>query len=58
MSVNENMLAVGAIQAGAKKRQLLAKKSHIWTCNEYMKTNKQIADEFMLVKMTSRQKKS
>ena len=48
MPVNEDMLAVGAIQAGAKERQLLAKKSHEWTCNECKKTNKQIADEFML----------
>ena len=48
MPVNEEMLAIGAIKSSPKERKMLAQKSHEWTCKVCKKTNKEIADEFLL----------
>lgn len=45
--VNEEVLAVGAMSAGAKERKNWAAKSPHWKCPECKKTNEEIAAEYM-----------
>ena len=45
--VTEDVLAVGAINAGSRERKRLAAASAQWKCNECKMCNQEIADEFM-----------
>ena len=45
--VTEDILAVGAINAGSRERKALAAKSPNWRCPDCQKTNAEIEAEFM-----------